>query len=248
MPLEFDVFRDEIKKKNNNKNIPEELHYPFRLCIVGSTGSGKTNIIKNLLFKHYKDILEKVFYFSAKTDTLNQIKQRHQKEQALFDLELFRQFDNETLEQMDDQLDEQGENTLFVFDDMLSKNVMSKHKNNAIDQIIQNGREAGMSIILTAQRYMDLNSNARKDNCSMLIILDNLGLEEVRNLVLEQKINVDKEQFKKLLDKHAGNQYDFLVIDFTQPINERFRDSNFNVIDLESDRHELIEGNKPKKK
>jgi len=37
------------KEHYNKKNAPLDLKHPFRLCIIGSSGSGKTNILINLI-------------------------------------------------------------------------------------------------------------------------------------------------------------------------------------------------------
>ena len=256
--LELEVFDQGNTEKP--KGIPDELHYPFRICIVASTGQGKTNLIKNLVFKFYEPVLEKVFYLTPKTATLNQVKNHFEKRQPSFDLELFRKFDEKKLEELVDGLDEEGTHSVFVVEDLMSANVSNKHKNNVLDKIVQNGREANINSIISAQRYLDLNPNQRKDNCSMLIIMEELGEEDVKTLVKEQKINIKRDQLEKLLHEYASTRYEFLVIDYTEPIDKRFKDSKFQPIQIqgddddEDDGHEVLKGkskrqqNNPKKK
>jgi hypothetical protein len=231
--LEFEVF--DKGNSERPKGIPDELHYPFRLCIVASTGQGKTNLIKNLVFKFYEPALEKVYYLTPKSATINQVKNHFEKRQPSFDLETFTKFDENKLEKIVDELDEEGTHSVFVVEDLMSANVSNKHKNNVLDKIVQNGREAYINSIISSQRYKDLNPNQRKDNCSMLIIMEKLGEGDIKTLIEEQKINVKREQMEQLLEDYAGKQFDFLVIDYTEPIDRRFKDSKFNPIDLGND-------------
>ena len=46
--------------KEHNPNGPEILDYPYRILIVGGSGSGKTNALLNLI-NHEPDI-DKIFY------------------------------------------------------------------------------------------------------------------------------------------------------------------------------------------
>jgi hypothetical protein len=243
--LELEVFEQGSNQKP--KGVPEQLHYPFRICIVASTGQGKTNLIKNIIFKFYEPVLEKVFYLTPKTATLNQVKNHFEKRKPSFDLELFRKFDNKKLEELVDDLDEEGTHSVFVVEDLMSANVSNKHKNNVLDKIVQNGREANINSIISSQRYKDLNPNQRKDNCSMLIIMERLGEGDIKTLLEEQKINIKQDQMEQLLNDYAGQQFDFLVIDYTEPIDKRFKNSKFEPINVNSnddddDGHEVLKG------
>ena len=55
---------DDVKKENikeHNTNWPEIPDHPYRIIIVGLSGSGKTNLLFNLMI-HQPDIAKKNLY------------------------------------------------------------------------------------------------------------------------------------------------------------------------------------------
>ena len=50
---------DTVTSKNDNKN------WPYRMLIIGSSGSGKTNALLNLIQKNNNNLIDKI-YLNAK--------------------------------------------------------------------------------------------------------------------------------------------------------------------------------------
>ena len=44
-----DVVKEEAKKKKHNRNWPEIPNHPYRILIIGRSGSGKTDSLFNLV-------------------------------------------------------------------------------------------------------------------------------------------------------------------------------------------------------
>ena len=54
---------DKSVKRNHNPNWPHLPGHPYRIFTIGGSGSGKTNVLLNLL-KHYQQDIEKSIYSS----------------------------------------------------------------------------------------------------------------------------------------------------------------------------------------
>ena len=54
---------DKSVKRNHNPNWSHLPGHPYRIFTIGGSGSGKTNVLLNLL-KHYQQDIEKSIYSS----------------------------------------------------------------------------------------------------------------------------------------------------------------------------------------
>jgi hypothetical protein len=240
MSSRWKVYRNKDKEKKYN--ISSDLHYPFRICILGSTGSGKTNLLMNLIFEEYAKILKRVVLMAGKPDTIGEMKSLHNENKPSFDMELFNKYNDQKVNEIMDKVEEDHKETVFIFEDLTAFNVFKKNSNNAIDRILMNGRQSLASAIFTAQYYKNLHGSARSINCSMLILFEVPDDEEKEKIYKEHKNGLSKEQFFKLLEEHTSEKFSFLAIDYTQPKESRFRDTNLNVIDLSKIKNQTPEG------
>ena len=48
--------------KEHNPNWPQILHYPYRILIIGGSGSGKTNLLFNLINK--EPDIDKIYLYA----------------------------------------------------------------------------------------------------------------------------------------------------------------------------------------
>ena len=240
MSSRWKVYRNKDKEKKYN--ISSDLHYPFRICILGSTGSGKTNLLMNLIFEEYAKILKRVVLMAGKPDTISEMKSLHNENKPSFDMELFNKYNDQKVNEIMDKVEEDHKETVFIFEDLTAFNVFKKNSNNAIDRILMNGRQSLASAIFTAQYYKNLHGSARSINCSMLILFEVPDDEEKEKIYKEHKNGLTRDQFFKLLEEHTREKFTFLAIDYTQPKESRFRDTNLKVIDLSQLKNQNSEG------
>ena len=52
---------DQSVKINHNPNWPDIPDYPYRILIIGGSGSGKTNVLLNLI-KHQRPVIDKIIF------------------------------------------------------------------------------------------------------------------------------------------------------------------------------------------
>ena len=55
-----DVIKENIKQQNRNQ--PETADYPFRILIIGGSGSAKTNLLFNL--ENKKSDIDKIYLYA----------------------------------------------------------------------------------------------------------------------------------------------------------------------------------------
>ena len=75
---------EKVNAKEHNPNWPQIFDHPYRISIIGGSGSGKTNLLFNLI-NHQPDIDKIYFYaedpFEAKYEFL--IRNREMLEQSI---------------------------------------------------------------------------------------------------------------------------------------------------------------------
>lgn len=164
------------------------LQVPFRLCLLAPSGTGKNNILTNLLHEWIEEeLFEKVIFVTKMED---QPIYKWIKEEL--DPEVF-SFEETT---PDPKTLEKG--TLLVLDDQImeTKKGSNKQKN---DESFVFGRHAGVSICFLTQIYGGkdgLSAPVRK-NLSCVIFKDPSKNDQ---LVLKRDLNIEDEEIKESKD------------------------------------------------
>jgi len=183
---------DSVNYRNKYSSVPS---WPFRLLICGASGTGKTNILVNLilqyltydkLYVYAKDLCEGKYSFLQ---------------------DLFKTFPEEALfsEANDivsvDELDSSKQN-LIIFDDHLTQ----KHQSNIIDLFIR-GRKKNASLIYLTQSYYGTPKSIRLQ-CDYIILMKSFNQREMNTILKEHTLNI-----KKKYDEAVKDPYSFFLID-----------------------------------
>ena len=64
---------DELVEINHNPNYPYIPDHPYRVLIIGGSGSGKTNVLLNLIKNQQPDIYRKYLYFKEPSESKSQL-------------------------------------------------------------------------------------------------------------------------------------------------------------------------------
>ena len=241
------------------KHMNQLLKPPFRLSVVGSTGAGKTNLIKNFIFHFYKNYFDEFYFFLGSKDEQelfedlsrkHLVKKKKKKKQNMEDkyfntkenddkpqddydekINIISRFnDTELSELMDDiENDEDHPRVLMLFDDMIFSNISNRHKLNSLDRLFMNGRHANISVIIASQKYTALNMSSRCINTSMMVLFG-LNDKELKTCSEEHSNNITPNEFIQLYKKTTQEPYTFLAVNYQKKPKERFYDSKFNTI------------------
>jgi len=215
--------------------ITEDLHAPMRGVFVGATGSGKTSIMKSLVFNDFKKYFKQVYLFSGTAKTINEFKDIHKHIKAPFELIVMSGYNDgkvkELIDAREDKIREgqSVEPCLYIFDDLAYANISKKHTNNQIDRIFQAGRHTKASVFITAQKYTNLNASTRAGNPSIVFVFRN-GMRDIKTIFEEQGSEyVDTfEEFMRIYRREVvRNKFGFIAIDKMRGV---IRNSKFEAI------------------
>ena len=147
--INFDDYVNE-NKTEHNKNWPYTPDYPYRILIIGGSGSGKTNVLLNLI-ENQPDI-DKIYLYGkdpceAKYQYLINI---HEKVglKRFNDPKAFIEYFNDmhnVYKNIDDYNSDKENKSLIVFDDMIADTIHNKKLNSIVTELFISGRKLHIS-------------------------------------------------------------------------------------------------------
>ena len=217
--------KDLQKKYYNPKYKIHGLVTPFRMLIVGSSGSGKTNILLNIIALT-SGTFNKCYVLTKNADEpLYNLLKEKLKDQ----IEIYEKY--EDLPKLESFNDNDGEQNLIVFDDICLDN---KKQQEPICQYFIRGRKLGCSTIYISQSYF-LVPKVIRCNLNYIILKKMSSARDINLILSEYSLGVDKDELLKMYKECTKDRLNFLLIDIDNPdINKKFR-FNFNesfIIDV----------------
>lgn len=218
--------------------IPEPLpRKSFGLLIIGKPGSGKTNLLLNLITKRGKCFnrkFDRVFIISPSLSTI--------KDDDPFELlpeeQKFESVSVENLESMLDMVKDSGEKVLFILDDVIAE---TRGRGNAqVENLLQKiffnrrhlcGAGGSASIIATSQTYNKIDPKLRK-SASHLILFENRNKKEQEN-IFKEVILIPEKEYNDVLKYVYDKKHNFMYIDTTKKEDEMLH-KNFNKLIVDS--------------
>ena len=170
----FDYISKENIKEHNLK-WPEIPNHPYRILIIGDSGSGKTNALLNLT--DHKPDIDKIYLYAkdpykAKYQLLTK-KRESTGLKYLNDLKAFIEYSND----MDDiykNIKEYNPNRkqkiLIVFDDMISDMLSNKKLNPIVTELFIRGRKLNISLIFITKSYFAVLKNNKLNSTHYFVM------------------------------------------------------------------------------
>jgi hypothetical protein len=206
--------------KSHNPNYKEHLiKVPFRGVIVGSSGSGKTNMLLNLISK-MSNTFNKIYIYSRAEEPLYSYLQSQIADDMLqisYDLNDFRTFDESNY---------YGQ-TLVVFDDMCNEK-----DQKCINELYIRGRKMGVSSLYLTQSYYKVPKIVRLQ-CQYIFIIKTSGLKDLRLLLSEYSLTATTDQLQNMYNHccNSGAFGNFLLIDLNASQSKSFRLNWLEILD-----------------
>lgn len=220
-----------------NNFIPpfDSFHSGFCLSICGYSGSGKTNLMCNMLTnkkvngkrQSFRNIFNDIFIFSPSLHTL-QCKQIFDKLEHKFD-----ELTEDNLEEIYDiieqeQDEERTKQFLIIFDDVGNEIRKNKKIEEQFNKLISNRRHMNLSVMMLLQNVTQIQPKIRTNLSHLISFLPKSIEEEERIFAYSKKSKKYKEDFFKIFFREP---FDFMFIDMSLKKSSSFIFyRNFNKI------------------
>ena len=187
-----------------------------RICVFGSSGSGKSTFVVNLVKRHHESF-HKIILCGQGNELLKWKGTAHKtslhRAQSSAD-EIFDPFAEIDLH----QLKKKRGQILLIYDDMQE----SVYKSPVISRIFSRGRHLGFSVILLLQSFFPQGAGQSlmpqiKNNCSVQVFLKYKSQSELGVIASKlEHAKADKEfflsLFKRLVSKNSHTRFGYLAV------------------------------------
>ena len=226
----FDITKIDVQQEKIKQPLAAQQgvlpEHPFRMYVVGASGSGKSNYILNLLTRKnmYKDYFDSIIVISPTAAHLDP----NYKVLKLPDTNFFMP-DEKVLERImeiqEEQIEEKGKSgsskTLLVLDDIISYKQFCN--SSILLKFAVMSRHWNISMIILSQAYHRIAKSIRLQmSCIIYFKGSNKELE-----VLTEDFGApgtSKKQFMKIKEDATNERYSFFFIDLHRPIEKgRYR-------------------------
>ena len=212
--INFDQYTNE-NKKEHNLNWPYIPDHPYRILIIGGSGTGKTNALLNLInnqqdidktYLYAKDPYEDKYQYLINRRELVGINH-------LNDPKAFIEYSNDVhkvYKNIDNYNSDKENKILIVFDDMIGDMINNKKLNSIVTELFITGR----------------------NNSTHFFIMKIPNKRDLMQIAINHSSDINNKDFIEIYRKCTDKPYSFLVIDTALPSNNslRFR-KNLNITD-----------------
>ena len=235
---------DEYTNENRIKHNPNLLYipdHPYRILMIGGSGSGKTNALLNLIYNQpYIDkiyLYAKVPYEAKHQFLIN--KRESVGINRLNDPKAFIEYSNDmdkAYKNIDNYNPDKESKILIVFDDMIADMIKNKELNSIVTELFIRGRKLNISLVFITQSYFKVPKDVRL-NTSHFFIMRIPNKRELQQIATNHSSDINTEDFIEIYRKCTDKPYSFLVIDSTISPNNRLRfRKNLNIINDDNQR------------
>ena len=223
------TFDDDTKEniiKHNSKwrYIPD---HPYRILIIGGSGSGKTNALLNLT-NNQPDI-DKIYLYAYDPYEAKYQYLINKREKVGFDHsddpKAFIEYSNgmqNVHKNIDDYNPRKKCKVLIVFDDMIADMINNKKLDSIVTELFISGRKLNISIVFITQPYFKVPKVATL-NSTHFFIMKIPNKIELQQIALNHSSDIDFKDFMKIYKKYTKEPYSFLVNDTTFPSDDPLR-------------------------
>ena len=234
---------DKCIMDSKGRKIAEPLMATSHFYIIsGASGSGKTNLLVNLLRsnkvtkdkKHklsYRKMFDSVIFVSPSAHTITDSPL-----EKIADNQKFEELTEEVFDLVDEITDDavdEGKHTLLVLDDVSSQ-LRTRENEKPLNQLIKNRRHKNLSIWIVGHKVTDLAPSLRS-NASMIFAFKPKTNREIETIQSEYMM-MPKKKADELMAAAYKGRYDFLLIDTSLRKNADFNFyRNYNKLEFIDD-------------
>ena len=193
--------------------------HPYRILIIGGSGSGRTNLLLNLI-EDQRDI-DKIFLYAkdlyeAKYQYLINIREKvgidHHNDPGAYT-----EYSNDmhdVYKNIGEYNLDPGNKNLIVFEDMIGDMISNTRLNSIVTELFIRGRKLNTSFVFIMQWYFKATKDVRL-NTTHFFIAKIPNKRELQQIVINDSLDIRNEDFINIYRKCTGEPYSFLVIETT---------------------------------
>ena len=171
--INFHEYTNE-NRVNHNPNWPYIPDHPYRILIIGGSGTGKTNALLNLI-NNQQDI-DKIYLY-AKDPYEDKYQYLINKRESVGlkhfnDPKAFIEYSNDmhdVYRNIDDYNPDKENKILRVFDDMIADMIHIKKLNSIVTELFIRGRKLNISLVFITQSYFKVPKDVRLNTTHFFI-------------------------------------------------------------------------------
>lgn len=119
--------------------------------------------------------------------------------------------------------------SLWILDDIGFTGALKEKVNGILAKAFMNGRHILLSLICTAQKYTSIQTSLR-ENATCCIFFESSAKQA--QLMAEDHATTSTKDFEKMLRKATREPHSFLMINYSNPIEKRFMNSDFEPVSI----------------
>ena len=214
----YEVIPSKFIKQSHNPNFHNhKIKVPFRCICIGASGSGKTNLLMDLLYRMNGTFNQILLVIPTSHESLyNYLKDVFKDKPDQFHV-----YEDGSIPSPNDEIfEDKNSQNLIIFDDM----ICYKKAQSIINDYFIRSRKLGRntSVIYLSQNYYSVPKIAR--NQATHIIIKKISGNKDRAMILREFSNdLTKEQFEQMYEECCADFGGFIMVDFTCPLSEKYR-------------------------
>ena len=204
--INFDDYTNDTIIEHNSKwpYIPD---HPYRILIVGGSGSGKTNELLNLI-NNQPDIDKIYLYAKNPYEKKYQYLINKRKKVRLNHLAFMEYFNDmqDVHKNIEDCNPIKKSKILIVFDDMIADMINNNKLNSIVTELFIRGIKLNISIVFITQSYSKVPKDVRL-NSTHFFIMKIPNKRELQQIALNHSSGIDFKDFMEIYKKCTTEPY-----------------------------------------
>ena len=210
--INFDDYFNE-NKTEHNKNWPYTPDHPYRILIIGGSGSGKTNVLLNL--KENQPHIDKIYLF-AKDAYEAKYQYLITKREGVYidhfnDPKAFSEYSSDmhdVYKNINYCNPDKENKILIVFDDMIADMILNKKLNSIVTELFIRGRKLNISLVFITQSNFKVPKDLRL-NTTHFFITKIPKERELREIARNHSSDISTKDFTNIYRKCTSEPYSF---------------------------------------
>ena len=207
------------------------------MCLIGRPGSGKSSMAISLMTQKSPKIYRKTHHHVIIMMPANSIGSLKKNPFACLPPEnIYNELNDKTISQVYSNIDKASsadEKTLLFIDDMTSDLKKSKFIIDTLKKLIYNRRHLKLNIIITAQSYVNMPLDIRKNITNLILFKPS---KKEFQIIFEELVEAKKELFEQVMKISYDKIHNFLFLNVpSQRLFKNFDELIFHEENDDSD-------------